>query len=273
MVKQRDRPSYQVGLLCAEDLRAPFFILRALYLEIAYIKDSVADANLASMKMMWWKESISNTIKNPDSALQQPSLRALAELVKSKSFRGRWIERMAEARLDDVQGNRFKSQQEMVDFCETMHASPLNALADMEGVTDKETFKTLAYLGKSIGMATLLRGTPFDVQKREIHLPVYELAEKGMTQEDFFRMEKTDKLTEIVFDCANFAWGNLEEARDRMSTVPKKLRGPCLQTVAAEDYLKRLEKFSFDVFEPSLIHPRPLPVQLRILRHHLLGTY
>lgn len=33
--------------------------------------------------------------------------------------------------------------------------------------------------GRSVGMATLLRGIPFHVRNREIYLPVYEMAQVG----------------------------------------------------------------------------------------------
>ena len=74
----------------------------------------------------------------------------------------------------------------------------------------------------------------------------------GFSQEDFLQKSQNENVRDVVYDIANQAHLHLKHARAFHGSVPVKAFPAFAQTVALEDYLKKIRQVDFDLFHPSL---------------------
>ncbi|XP_033698709.1 NADH dehydrogenase (ubiquinone) complex I, assembly factor 6 isoform X4 [Tursiops truncatus] len=87
----------------------------------------------------------------------------------------------------------------------------------------------------------------------------------GVSQEDFLRKSQDKNVRDVVYDMASQAHLHLKHARSFHKSVPVKAFPAFLQTVALEDYLKKIQQVDFDIFHPSLQQKNTLlPLSLYI---------
>ncbi|CAG8640208.1 6866_t:CDS:2, partial [Scutellospora calospora] len=89
----------------------------------------------------------------------------------------------------------------------------------------------------------------------------------NISQEEIFRSGPVKGLEDVVFEVATLAHDHLLTAKSFLPNIPDRALPALLSAVPCDLYLKRLEKYNFNVFEPKVNRKDwRLPVQLW-LRH------
>ena len=99
-------------------------------------------------------------------------------------------------------------------------------------------------------------------------------AKHKLSQEDLYRGEVSEALRDVALAVAAAAREHLQHARDMSGKLPKGASQLFLQSVAAEEFLKALEKDNFNVLNPALAQQlSPLKHLLRVRWHSWRGSF
>jgi NADH dehydrogenase [ubiquinone] 1 alpha subcomplex assembly factor 6 len=120
------------------------------------------------------------------------------------------------------------------------------------GVVSRDADHAASHLGKAIGVALLLRGTPYQASKRRSYLPLELCSQHKVSQEDIYRGEVSEGLCDVVFEVAAAANGHLQEARKLLTKLPPAAAQVMQQGTLTGLYLQALEKAGFNVFDQNL---------------------
>lgn len=120
------------------------------------------------------------------------------------------------------------------------------------GVVSRDADHAASHLGKAIGVALLLRGTPYQASKRRSYLPLELCSQHKISQEDIYRGNVTEGLCDVIFEVAAAANGHLQEARKLVSQLPPAAAQVMQQGTLAGLYLQALEKAGLNVFDQGL---------------------
>jgi len=120
----------------------------------------------------------------------------------------------------------------------------------------------------------LLRGSPYHFSQRQSYLPINLLAKHGLSQEELFRghVVESKQLADVVYEVASIAKHHLDLGRELKSSVPKQAIPALANAAIADDFLIRLQKAHFNVFDASLIQPN-IGFPLKLWRNRLFKTY
>lgn len=162
LVQNRDRESYVCGLLMPQTSRRSYFAVRALNVELASIKDGsinrqaanekehldeqpVAGASVAlRIRFQWWRDAIGQIYGDDVVAMRagnksdenflasmatscwnNPVVRVLNHAVEESSLTRRFLERLLEAREDDLDVTLFNTMEDAIAYAESTFSTLL----------------------------------------------------------------------------------------------------------------------------------------------------
>ncbi|XP_053743498.1 NADH dehydrogenase (ubiquinone) complex I, assembly factor 6 isoform X1 [Synchiropus splendidus] len=264
LVRSRDYDGFLSSILLPEEARRSSLALRAFNVELAQVKDSVTQKSIGLMRMHFWKAAIEEIYR--DEPPNQPVATELWRAVRKHHLTKRWLLRIIAEREKDLDDRAYRNLQELETYSEHTQSSLLLLLLQCLGVADVHADHAASHVGKSMGIVTCLRATPYHSSRRRVYLPMDICMLHGASQEDFIRCSRDQKVKDVAYDIASQAHVHLEHARSFRHNVPAAAAPALLQTVVLEDFLQRLRKVDFDLFHPSLQSRNPLLPFLLYLR-------
>mmetsp|Transcript_39871 Transcript_39871/g.58233 ORF Transcript_39871/g.58233 Transcript_39871/m.58233 type:complete len:380 (-) Transcript_39871:61-1200(-) len=335
LVRERDMEGYLCGLLMPSSARNSYFAIRAFNVEIASIKDGGAikkstqsGSNIASnLRMQWWRDVISDIYTHPSdkkeeetlvksssnsteyisqsiaaSRKQNPIVRSLQSAIHSSNLTKRFLDRMMEAREEDLDVKQMKSMEDLVQYGEDTTSSFLYLSLECAGVRDSNADQCASHIGVAHGLVTSLRSTLYKSSRGELSIPDdlmrkysvpsrylldpptdrYDIDENNNNAtNDYTQIKKEykesdDSLRKAVQEIAFVSRAHLHEARNKQNMVPKDGRQALLPAVSALHYLEMLEKVNYDVLHPMLNaapEAQRLNVALLLGRAWLTGVF
>ena len=263
LVQSRDYESFVIGLLHPATIQPSYYALRAFHVEIASIRSK--ESSVASMRMKWWFDTIQSLYTSPgrsnnSSTRGNPTIMGLDQAIQSHNLTQRFLERMVETRMGDLQkgsNGRFDTMNDMITFFERTNSTFLFLNLECCGVIDEEADKVANCVGIASGIINMIRsigcghvGIPNDliekygVQEGCIHDPTKIIA--GDEEEARIAIRNS------VRDMAEIAGKYLSHARLHQGDVPNEGKSAMLPAVSALRYLDRLKGVNFDVFEEKI---------------------
>ncbi|XP_070822561.1 NADH dehydrogenase (ubiquinone) complex I, assembly factor 6 isoform X2 [Chaetodon trifascialis] len=225
------------------------------------VKDSVSQKTIGLMRMQFWKTAIEEIYR--DDPPNQPVSAELWKAVRKHDLTKRWLLRIITEREKDLDDKAYRNLQELEAYSENTQSSLLYLLLQCLGLKDVHADHAASHIGKAQGIVTCLRATPYHSSRRKVYLPMDVCMLHGVSQEDFIRGSREQSVRDVVYDIASQAHVHLQHARSFSSSVPAAATPAFLQTVVLEDYLQRVRRADFDVFNSSLQNRNPLlPFQL-----------
>ena len=300
LVQSRDREGYMIGLLQPSAQRHDYFILRAFNAELASIKGSSlskskdGDVSLGTqMRMQWWRDAIGNLYEGKEednydnnnstmsggsgsssssrsplleSAKHNPIIRALSTLIDTHVLTQRFLERLVDARMEDLHVSQFNTIQELSTYSERTISSLYYLQLEATGVREESSDIVASHIGIGVGLTNALRSLlPRAGIHGEIALPrdvvIHHLVNIQLLKHPPPELQDLDSPTNAaaregirnaVKEVAQVAQGHFRQARQGQIQVPKQARGVLLPAVPAMDYLNLLEKVEYDIFHPDL---------------------
>ena len=145
------------------------------------------------------------------------------------------------------------------------------------GITDDKMVEGWRRISHSMGIATLLRGTPYHLQHDRSYFPVDLCEKNGISQNQVFDI-KLEGIHNIIKDMANTALMNYEEAkllwREGCVGDYKQFENMILLASPSIFYLEQLKKKKYDIVDKSLSSPfMNVKLQSRLLKQQKLHRY
>ncbi|XP_004680071.1 PREDICTED: NADH dehydrogenase (ubiquinone) complex I, assembly factor 6 [Condylura cristata] len=263
LLRKRDYEGYLCSLLFPAKSRSSAFALRAFNVELAQIKDSISEKTIGLMRMQFWKKTVDDIYC--DNPPHQPVAIELWKAVKRHNLTKRWLVKIIDEREKNLDDKAYRNIQELENYAENTQSSLLYLTLETLGIRDLHADHAASHIGKAQGIVTCLRATPYHSSRRRVFLPMDICMLHGVSQEDFLRKNQDKNVRDVVYDIASQAHLHLNHARSFYKSVPVKAFPAFLQTVALEDYLKKIQQVDFDVFHPSLQQKNTLlPLSLYI---------
>ncbi|KAM5211802.1 NADH dehydrogenase (ubiquinone) complex I, assembly factor 6 isoform 2-T3 [Hipposideros larvatus] len=227
------------------------------------VKDSVSEKTIGLMRMQFWKKTVHDIYS--DNPPHQPVAVELWKAVKRHNLTKRWLMKIIDEREKNLDDKAYRNIQELENYAENTQSSLLYLTLEILGIKDLHADHAASHIGKAQGIVTCLRATPYHGTRRRVFLPMDICMLHGVSQEDFLRKNQDKNVRDVIYDIASQAHLHLKHARSFHKSVPVKAFPAFLQTVALEDYLKKIQQVNFDIFHPSLQQKNPLlPLSLYI---------
>jgi phytoene/squalene synthetase len=215
LVKKSDFDNYLCGLIWPKHLRPAYFAVRAYNVEIATIKDQIAENNnmlAGRMRFQWWRDGLEQMELSGDgdaAAEHEHEHPVLAQLrrLRSQAHGGlnpRWLSRSLEARCSDMAVSQYDSLEELEQYAEQSGSSLLYLLGEVlrlrpqtEGGSEGEgphLFRSekmefcLSHAGVASGLTLLLRGLPLHLARGVCVLPRETMDKHGLTLDALFEL-------------------------------------------------------------------------------------
>ncbi|RLN06784.1 hypothetical protein BBO99_00002315 [Phytophthora kernoviae] len=173
--RKLDYDGYLCGLLLPIKTRPSYFAIRALNAEVATIKDSVHSNHVTGkIRMQWWRDRIFGLYAAPSAERPQQStalLQGLDTAIQEHDLTRRWFERLLDARDQDLDHDEMQSLHELELYAEQTSSSLLYLTLECLGIRDDAADQVAGHAGMAIGLATLLRGTPYHSSRQQSYLP------------------------------------------------------------------------------------------------------
>ncbi|KAH9854677.1 isoprenoid synthase domain-containing protein [Lenzites betulinus] len=259
MVRKRDYESYLIGASFPRRIQGAFFALRAFYVELASVQDTVSNSMIGKMRMQFWRDAVKNIADGRPP--RHPIALALHEASKNANVPAYHLRRIIDARDAELHAPTHLTLESLTAHAESTSSTFLYLLLSLLNLSSSSTFSHAAsHLGIAQNIQVLLRALPYHASKGRMVIPAEVTARHGVRQEDVFRMGgDAEGIADAVFEFATVANDNLLTAREMLKEsggdggqVPATAMPVFLYGIPTRDYLGRLEAVNFDAFHPSL---------------------
>ena len=98
--RQHDAERYMCNLLAPQESRAGLFAIHAFNIETAKVRSTIKDANIGRMRLLWWRETIAQSLEGKPP--EHPVAQALAQAHAQFALTPRYFEQMIDARESDL---------------------------------------------------------------------------------------------------------------------------------------------------------------------------
>ncbi|KAI0632127.1 isoprenoid synthase domain-containing protein [Trametes polyzona] len=275
LVRKRDYESYLIGAFYPRHIQGAFFALRAFYVELASVQDTVSNSMIGKMRMQFWRDAIKSIADGRPP--RHPIALALHNASQKANLPAYHLRRIIDARDAELHTPTHLTLESLTAHAESTSSTFLYLLLSLLNLSSSSTFSHAAsHLGVAQTIHILLRALPYHASKGRMVIPAEITARHGVRQEDVFRTGgNAEGISDAVFEFATVANDNLLTAREMFKQsggdggkVPQVAMPVFLYGIPTRDYLGRLEAVNFDAFHPSLqLHDWKLPWRIWRGRH------
>lgn len=286
LVKTSDYESYLTTLLLPKEIIRSAFAIRAFNVELANISSSVRDPKLALIRTKFWKDCLdgiykptsSNEPKSISFKSNEPIINELEIAIKSHKLSKQWLSRLITSREEQFKTNsQYSTYKEVENFGEMSVASIYYLLLECMGVKNMKVDHVASHIGKAQILANLIRSIPVQSKNQMSLIPLDMLVKHKISQNEIIskarrgkieKIEKKDsvddeRLHDLVFDICNMSNQHLIKARKHIEDVPANKRSVFLHAILVQQFLNKIEKFNFDIYNPR-VHSRDTFIILKL---------
>ena len=246
-----------------------------------------ADTTIAlQLRIQWWRDAIAEIFQTETSSgdlgkrnmgqlsiscWNSPVVRSLARAHEQCNLTQRFLQRMADAREVDLEIKQYETVNVLTSYAEDTVGSLLYLTLEACGVREEAADQCVGHAGIGIGLTTALRATPhrlatggevtIPAELLRAGFPYHQLIPTYLTSEQdgdqrpnpSMHEDDCEQWREAVQQVAITATHYLTQAREQQSSVPKHARATLLPVVPALQYLEKLDKAQFNVFDSNLV--------------------
>lgn len=263
-VRRHDRERFVTALFAPPGPREDLMVLYAFNLEVARIRESVHEAMAGMIRLQWWREVVSGL--RDDEAARNPVAGPLVALIRHRRLPLETFELLLEAREGDL-SNEAPAD---LDSLERYAQATAGSLGELAAVILGADASPARAVGTAFALTGLLRAVPVHLPQGRLMLPVQALEEAGTSPEQVLA-GKAGRATiaaaaRPVGERARALLAEARRAKPSRAALPALLPG-----TQASAHLRVLEQAGWDVFDPRIPRPRPMPLRLAV--NALLGRF
>ncbi len=230
------------------------------------VADSPGDPRQNIARLGEWREELA-AIYGPDrDGSPHPYALRLRDAVRRYSLSREHFECLLDGLELDIRTRRLRDFAALRAYCEGV-ASPLARLClQILGVHGPAEERYAHDVGIALQLANILRDIREDAERDHIYLPMDELEEAGVSEQDVLRGHASPGLARVCRSLASRAETLIVEARAGLpARARRRLLVPEIWADVYLDLLRQLARADFDVFNdpPYLRRRRKLAIALR----------
>ncbi|KAI0056570.1 hypothetical protein BV25DRAFT_1565467 [Artomyces pyxidatus] len=254
-VRKHDYESFLVSQFYPKAKQKGYFALKAFYVELSTIQDSVSNAMIGEMRMQFWRDAVK--AMSDGRPPHHPIAIALHNASQAGNLAPYHLKRIVDARASELQAPAHLTVDSLTAHAESTSSTLIYLLLALMQLSSETLSHAGSHLGVAQSISTLLRALPFHASKGRMVIPAEITAKHGVSQEDVFRRgPAAPGLDDAVFEFATVANDHIITARDMFKDTGGKVPRVAMPVFSAgipvTTYLQRLEAVNFDVFHPSL---------------------
>lgn len=186
---------YYSFLFLPKPQREAITALYAFCREVDDIADECHEESVARSKLAWWRMEIGNLYRNQP---QHPVTKALAPAVTSYGLAEEYFHEMIDGMEMDLEQNRYAEFKHLQLYCYRV-ASVVGLLsAAIFGFNNHRTLKYAHDLGLAFQLTNIIRDVGEDARRNRIYLPLDELAQFGVTEDDILLGRETPQVQKLL---------------------------------------------------------------------------
>ena len=231
------------------DKRHAIIAFYAFCREVDDIADECHDANLASIKLAWWRDEIARLYAgNPG----HPVSLALAEAILPYHLPQESFEQIIDGmEMDLGQSVRYPDFKSLRLYCHRVAGVVGEVAASIFGISDRATLKYANKLGLAFQLTNIIRDVGEDARRGRIYLPEDEMAQFGIAPADLLktnlRLEQRENFQRLMEFQTQRALQTYDEAFALLPATDRKAQRPGL--VMAAIYRTLLEEIRAGGFQ------------------------
>jgi phytoene synthase len=239
---------YSFRFLSPERRRA-IIAFYAFCREVDDIADECHDANLARVKLAWWRDEIARLYAGKP---EHPVTQALAEAIKPFNLPQDAFEQIIDGMEMDVdfangQPVRYPDFKALRLYCHRVAGVVGEVAAAIFGITDRATLKYANKLGLAFQLTNIIRDVGEDARRDRIYLPADELARFGVAGADLLQARMSDNFRRLMAFQTERARQTYDEALALLPAIDRKAQRPGL--IMAAIYRTLLDEIQADGFQ------------------------
>jgi 15-cis-phytoene synthase len=251
LVRESDFDRYAAALFALPERRAQLLSLYAFNAEIARVREQVTQALAGEIRLQWWIDVLSG--KSAGDAQANPVAAQLLQTVEACGLSRASLSELVEAHRFDLYDEPMQTAAEVEGFLDQtagklflLGARILSAGAPIERSPLLEALTHHASLAH--GLISLVEALPRHAARRQLYVPLEQLAEFGVSSDAVFGGGPSLELTRLVRSLADEAAREFGEAMKLMPGIDREMRASFLLLALVPARLKRLDRDGFDPF-------------------------
>ncbi len=186
---------YYSFLFLPKPRREAITALYAFCREVDDIADECTDLQIARTKLAWWRTEIDNLYKDQP---QHPVTKALEPAVKAYGLSAEHFQEIIDGMEMDLEFNRYQDFKQLQLYCYRV-ASVVGLLsASIFGYSNRDTLKYAHDLGMAFQLTNIIRDVGEDARRNRIYLPLEELAQFGVSEEDVLQCRESEQIQKLL---------------------------------------------------------------------------
>ena len=199
---------YYSFMFLAKPQREAITALYAFCREVDDIADECTELHIAQTKLHWWRSEIENLYQGKP---QHPVSMALLIPIKTYHLDAEHFNEIIDGMEMDLNFNRYEDFKQLQLYCYRV-ASVVGLLAaQIFGFGNRKTLKYAHDLGMAFQLTNIIRDVGEDSRRGRIYLPLDELAQFNVSEEDILHSRESDAVQALM----NFQIERAESYYDR----------------------------------------------------------
>lgn len=238
---------YYSFLFLPKEKRAAITALYAFCREVDDAVDECSDAQIARIKLAWWREELGNLYRGQP---QHPVSRALLPAVRHHDLPREQFEEIIDGMEMDLEHHRYADFKALQLYCYRVASVVGQLAATVFGASDRRTLKYAHDLGLAFQLTNIIRDVGEDARRNRIYLPLDELARFGVSEQDILAGRHTPAFRALMAFQASRARELYARALAQLPAADRRNQRPGLAMAAIyQALLTEIERDGFQVLD------------------------
>jgi len=232
---------YYSFLFLPPERRRAITALYAYCREVDDVMDECSDADVARMKLAWWRKEVAEIFHGTP---QHPVTRALAEGATRFNLSEKLLNEIIDGMQMNLDFNRYPDFDTLKLYCHRVASVVGNVSAEIFGHQDRQTLDYASDLGLAFRLTSIIRDVGEDARRNRIYLPLDEIARHGVSESDILEARETDGFRRLMEFQIERALGYYRDAIAKLPAIDRRAQRPGL--VMASIYQTMLDEIRRD---------------------------
>lgn len=214
------------------------------------IVDEIPDADIARVKLNWWRDELDRLF---DGKAQHPVSQALATSIENFNLPKEYFIEIIDGMEMDLEFDAYPSFKELTLYCYRVASIVGIMAAEIFGYQDRATLKYAHHLGTAFQLTNILRDVREDAERGRIYLPLDELERFDVSTDDLAGTVTTDNMKKLFTFQADRAKTFYEKAFDVLPDCDRysQLSGLIMASIYRAT-LTEIEKDDYKIIEKRI---------------------
>ncbi len=167
----------------------------ALCRELDDVVDECSDAQVARIKLAWWRTEIGRLYQGQP---EHPVTQALLPLTHSRSIPREWLEEIVDGMEMDLDQQRYEDYKSLLLYCHRAAGVVGQVAAEIFGYRNRQTLKYAHELGLAFQLTNIIRDVGEDARRGRIYLPLDELEQFGVKPAEILNRQHSERFEQLM---------------------------------------------------------------------------